>query len=169
MYFFYVPGISGNLGIGFPHSEPFQARVRFPQCLFGHRDPAFVWGFVANLLLLPGFCLVWFYPAFCLGFRSSYFATAGILFGLVLPILAVCTLTHTYKLLYYLIRVLDIPYTSLRLYMDCHGMYDRLVLEVDGTSRDISGSPAAMGPTIAQCAYLHCAISDWFKYSMYLN
>ena len=81
MYFFYVPGISGNLGIGFPHSEPFQARVRFPQCLFGHRDPAFVWGFVANLLLLPGFCLVWFYPAFCLGFRSSYFATAGILFG----------------------------------------------------------------------------------------
>jgi len=27
MYFFYVLGISGNLGKGSPHSEPFQARV----------------------------------------------------------------------------------------------------------------------------------------------
>ena len=27
MYFFYVPGISGNLGIGSPHSEPFLGTV----------------------------------------------------------------------------------------------------------------------------------------------
>ena len=46
-------------------------------------------------------------------------------------------------------------------------VFDRLVLEVSGTSRDISSSPAAMGPTIAQCTYLHCALY-WLVQILYV-
>ena len=86
-----VPGISGILGRGSPHSEPLQARVLYTELYSVFDTTQFVWQ--------------------C---RSAFY-------------LAVCfILAHTYKLYYYLVRVMVRPLSKLALGHGFHGMCDRM-------------------------------------------